>query len=189
MLYLASQSPRRAELLARLRLPFTVLDITIPEHQDANEPALVYVMRVAQEKAQAGWQQVAGQQDAVVIAADTEVMLGERVFGKPANAQAATEMLQQLSGRTHRVATAVAVQTAQGLLQADVVSDVSVSALSETQIAHYVASGEWQGKAGAYAIQGAFEQYVRHLSGSYSGIMGLPLHETTVLLRRCGVMA
>jgi septum formation protein len=189
MLYLASQSPRRAELLARLRLAFHVLDVSIPEHQGEAEPALDYVVRVAQEKAHAGWQHVAERQDAVVISADTEVMVGERVFGKPANALAATEMLHQLSGRTHRVVTAVAVQTVQGLQQACVGSEVTVRALSEADIASYVASGEWQGKAGAYAIQGYFERHVSHLSGSYSGIMGLPLHETAELLRRCGVLA
>lgn len=182
MLYLASRSPRRTELLSRLDRPFRALDLDVPERRAPDETALDYVQRVAADKARAGLAQVAGDPDAVVLGSDTEVILDGEVFGKPADAADAAAMLRRLSGRTHQVATAVALVAAdrqQGVL---VVSEVTFMDWSEDAIAAYVASGEPMGKAGAYAIQGGAERYIRHLAGSYSGVMGLPLQQTEQLL-------
>ncbi|PJK05068.1 septum formation inhibitor Maf [Lysobacteraceae bacterium NML95-0200] len=187
-LYLASRSPRRLELLARLGVPFSVLDLDIPEIRSADESPRQYVARVARQKAEAGLAQLAGTPDAWVLAADTEVILGDEVFGKPANAADAAAMLARLAGATHQVVTVLWLVSADGALQAESVSEVSFAALADAQIAAYVASGEWQGKAGGYAIQGMAEVFVSRLCGSYSGVMGLPLHETATLLRKAGVL-
>ena len=122
------------------------------------------------------------------ILSDTEVILEDRVFGKPADAADAAEMLRALSGRTHEVLTAVSLVSAGREAQAAVLTRVSVEALPEADIQRYLTSGEWQGKAGAYAIQGRFEAHVQRLDGSYSGVMGLPLHETAGLLRQFGLL-
>lgn len=188
MLHLASRSPRRAELLTRLGLDFGILDLEIPEQQGATEPAADYVRRVAREKAGAGLLQVLGAPGAVVLGADTEVVLDDRVFGKPADAEEAASMLRQLSGRRHAVLTAVALVSAGRELQALVRSEVAVAALSDADIGRYLDSGEWQGKAGGYAIQGRFEAHVERLEGSHSGVMGLPLHATAGLLRQFGLL-
>lgn len=186
MFYLASRSPRRNELLARLDVPFHVLDLDVPEIRAAAESPAAYVRRVARDKARAGLALVAGDAQAVVLGSDTEVVLGERVYGKPADAADAAAMLRSLAGRTHRVITAVAL-VAQGR-EDDVVveSEVTFAAMGEHEIAAYVASGEPMGKAGGYAIQGMGERYVSHLAGSYSGVMGLPLQQTAALLREFG---
>jgi len=183
MLYLASRSPRRNELLARLDRPFRALDLDVPEHRAAHESAADYVQRVAADKARAGLALVAEDPEAVVLGSDTEVVLDGRVFGKPVDAADACAMLRTLSGRTHQVMTAVALVAAgreQGVL---VVSEVTFAAIDEDRIAAYVASGEPMDKAGAYAIQGGAERYIRHLAGSYSGVMGLPLQQTEQLLQ------
>jgi len=187
MLYLASKSPRRAELLARLGLDFGVLDLDIPEHRQPNEPAEEYVRRVAREKAGAGLLTVMSVPHALVLGADTEVILDDEVFGKPRDAADAAAMLRRLSGRTHQAVTAVSLVSASREAQAVSVSEVSFAELGEDEIAAYVASGQADGKAGAYGIQGAAERFVRHLSGSYSGVMGLPLFETSRLLKSFGV--
>jgi len=183
MLYLASRSPRRNELLARLDRPFQALDLHVPEVRAPDESAADYVQRVAADKARAGLARVAQDPDAVVLGSDTEVVLDGRVFGKPADAEDARAMLRTLAGRTHQVMTAVALVAAgreQGVL---VVSEVTFAAIDEERIAAYVASGEPMDKAGAYAIQGGAERYIRHLAGSYSGVMGLPLQQTEQLLQ------
>ena len=183
MLYLASRSPRRTQLLARLDRPFRALDLDVPEVRAAGETAQDYVRRVAIDKARAGLALVAGDPDAVVLGADTEVVLDGEVFGKPVDAADAAAMLRRLSGRTHQVMTAAAL-VADGAEQAVmVVSEVSFIALDAAAIAAYVASGEPMGKAGADAIQGGAERYIRHLAGSYSGVMGLPLQQTEQLLQ------
>lgn len=187
MLHLASQSPRRAELLTRLGLPFGVLELAIPEQQGDGEAAADYVRRVAREKAGAGLLQVVSVPGAVVLGADTEVILDGEVFGKPVDAADASAMLGRLSGQTHQVITAVSLLSATREAQAVAVSQVTVAVLSEAVIARYLDSGEWQGKAGAYAIQGCFEAHVTRLDGSYSGVMGLPLHQTAQLLREFGL--
>lgn len=189
MLHLASRSPRRAELLARLGLDFGVIDLDIPEQQGASEAAHEYVRRVAREKAGAGLLEVVAVPAAVVLGADTEVILAGRVFGKPADVGDAAEMLRTLSGRTHEVITAVSLVSAGREAQAVSTSQVSVAAMSDAEIASYIASGEWEGKAGAYAIQGRFQAHIEHLSGSYSGVMGLPLFETSRLLKQFGLLA
>ena len=189
MLHLASKSPRRLELLGRLGVPFGVLDIDIPEVRAPGEPADAYVRRVAREKAGAGLLRVMANCDACVLGADTEVILGDDVFGKPVDADDAIAMLRRLSGRTHRVVSAVALVSQSRELQAVSVSEVTFYDLDDALIAAYVASGECMGKAGAYAIQGGAEAFVVHLSGSFSGVMGLPLNLTARLLRDMGLPA
>ncbi len=182
MLYLASRSPRRNELLTRLGVPFRVLDLDVPEVRAAAEPAEAYVRRVALDKARAGLALVGDDPQAVVLGSDTEVVLDDRVYGKPADAADAEAMLASLAGRTHQVITVVAL-AAQGRHTLEtVISEVSFAPMSTAQIAAYVATGEPMGKAGAYAIQGGGERHIRHLSGSYSGVMGLPLQQTAALL-------
>ncbi len=189
MLHLASKSPRRRELLARLGLDFGVLDVDIPEHREPGESPEGYVARVAREKAGAGLLRVVAVPGAVVLGSDTEVVLDDEVFGKPADADEAAAMLRRLSGRTHRVLTAVSLVSAGREASAMVTSEVEFAALSDDDIAEYVASGEPMGRAGAYAIQGGAERFIGRLSGSYSGVMGLPLHETAALLHGFGIHA
>ena len=187
MLHLASQSPRRAELLARLGVDFGILELDIPEHRQPGEPAEDYVRRVAREKAGAGLLKVVAVPGAVVLGGDTEVVLEDEVLGKPRDAADAAAMLARLSGRTHRVISAVSLVSAAREAQAVSISEVRFARLDEADIAAYVASGEPMGRAGAYAIQGGAERFVEHLSGSYSGVMGLPLYQTAQLLRDFGV--
>lgn len=189
MLHLASRSPRRAELLARLGLQFGLLDLDVPEQQGATEAPADYVRRVAREKAGAGLLAVVAVPSAVVLGSDTEVILDGRVFGKPADAVDAAAMLRALSGRTHDVLTAVSLVSAARELQSVSLTRVTVEPLSDGAIQRYLDSGDWQGKAGAYAIQGRFEAHVERLDGSYSGVMGLPLRETAALLREFGLLA
>ncbi len=193
MLHLASRSPRRAELLARLGLEFGRLDLDVPEQRGADEPAADYVRRVAREKAGAGLLEVVAVPGAAsgqvsVLGSDTEVILDGRVFGKPADAADAAAMLRALSGRTHEVLTAVSLVSAGREAQAVSLTKVTVEPLSDAAIQRYLDSGDWQGKAGAYAIQGRFEAHVERLDGSYSGVMGLPLRETAGLLRQFGLL-
>ena len=187
MLYLASQSPRRRALLQQLGIEPGLLDVDVPEVRQPGEPALDYVDRVAREKAGAGLLKVHSAPGALVLAADTEVILDDEVFGKPGDSADAARMLRRLSGRTHAVSTAVWLLHADGEASALSRSDVTFAALDDATLEAYVASGEWQGKAGGYAIQGRAAAFISHLSGSYSGVMGLPLFETAALLRRHGV--
>ena len=187
MLYLASKSPRRRELLGRLGLRFDVLDLDIPEQRLPGEAAEDYVRRVAREKAGAGLLSVVGNPAAVVLGADTEVVLDDEVFGKPRDGADAAAMLRRLSGRRHRVLSAVSLVSPGREVQALSVSEVTFAELSDAEIAAYVATGEPAGKAGGYAIQGGAELFITCLSGSYSGVMGLPLHEAACLLREMGL--
>lgn len=182
MLYLASRSPRRRQLLEQLGVAFGVLDVDVPEVRAVGEPALDYVSRVAREKAGAGLLQVVAVPGAVVLGADTEVVLDDEVFGKPADAEDAARMLARLGGRTHTVITVVWVLGPGREAHAASVSEVRFATLSARRIDAYVATGEPVGRAGAYAIQGRAAAFVSHLSGSYSGVMGLPLHEVSRLL-------
>ncbi len=184
MLYLASQSPRRRDLLKQLGLQFSVLDVVVAEQRQPGEPAVDYVNRVAREKAGAGLLAVMAVPGALVLGADTEVVLEDRVYGKPADEADARRMLSELSERTHRVITAVWLVSAGREEHAIRESEVTFARLDEEQIASYVASGECLGKAGAYAVQGRAAAFIAHLAGSYSGVMGLPLHETAMLLRK-----
>ena len=187
MLYLASKSPRRRELLARLGVAFEVVGIDIPEVRHPGELPLAYVRRVAREKASAGLQAVADDANALVLGSDTEVVLDDEVFGKPADAGDAAAMLRRLSGRTHQVISAMSLLSPTRALQAVSISHVTFDRLDEARIAAYVATGEPFGKAGGYAIQGGAEVFVSHLEGSYSGVMGLPLHSTAQLLAGFGI--
>lgn len=184
MLYLASQSPRRRELLGRLRLDFRVLEVAVVECRQPHESPVDYVRRVALDKARAGLEAMPV---GVVVGADTEVVLDDEVFGKPGDAREAAAMLRRLSGRTHQVLSAVCVVSSDRTAQALSISDVTFATLDDAMIDAYVASGEPDGKAGGYAIQGAAQAFISHLSGSYSGVMGLPLHETARLLVEFGV--
>ena len=187
MLYLASQSPRRRELLARLGLAFETLSLEVPERREPDEDPESYVRRVAREKAGAGLLEVAGNPGVLVLGADTEVVLGDEVFGKPADGSAAEAMLRRLSGRTHRVLSAVSLVSADRELQALDVSEVRFADIDDATAAAYVAGGEWRGKAGGYAIQGSAQAFIAHVSGSFSGVMGLPLHATATLLAGFGL--
>lgn len=183
MLYLASKSPRRLELLRQLGIDPELLDIDVPEVRLPGEPAIDYVSRVAREKAGAGLLEVMSAPGALVLGADTEVILGDVVYGKPTDAADAARMLRELSGRTHRVVTAAWLVSASREEHALQQSQVSIAQLTDADIAAYIETGEWQGKAGAYAIQGLAGAFVAHLEGSHSSVMGLPLHETWELLR------
>ena len=187
MLHLASRSPRRSELLARLGFEFGVLELDIPEHRAPGEHAEDYVRRVAREKAGAGLLQVVATPHALVLGADTEVVLDDEVFGKPRDAADAAAMLRRLSGRTHQVISAVSVVSPSREAQVVSVSEVTVAALDASAIEDYLDTGEWQGKAGAYGIQGRAQVFIEHLSGSFSGVMGLPMYETARLLREFGI--
>lgn len=187
MLHLASKSPRRRELLRMLGLDFGILDLDLPETPVPGELPEDYVRRVAREKAGAGLLHVVGQPEAVVLGADTEVVLDGRIYGKPVDADDAAAMLRTLSGRTHAVISALSMISAGRELQAVSVSEVTFAPMSEADIRDYLVTGEWDGKAGAYAIQGVAQSFISHLSGSYSGVMGLPLHETAALLKQFGL--
>ena len=187
MYFLASRSPRRQQLLEQIGVRFDVLDIDIPEVRGADEPALDYVSRVAREKAGAGLLQVAAVPGAIVMGADTEVELDGEVFGKPVDAEDAKRMLGRLGGRTHRVISVVWCVSAGCEEHAVSVSEVTFAVFEQGQIDAYVATGEPFGKAGGYAIQGRAAAFVGHLSGSYSGVMGLPLFETAELLQEFGL--
>lgn len=187
MLFLASQSPRRKQLLEQLGLAFSLLDVDVVERVLPGEAPEDYVRRVAREKAGAGLLQVAALRGAVVLGADTEVVLDGEIFGKPRDPADATRMLTRLSGRAHVVLSAVCCLDAGREREALNVSEVRFARLEPGQIEAYIASGEPFGKAGAYAIQGRAGAFIEHLSGSYAGVMGLPLFETATLLREFGV--
>jgi len=190
MLYLASQSPRRRELLAQIGVGFQTIDVDVPEVHAADEMPRAYVERVARAKARAGLQAVsAGDPGAVVLGADTEVVLGDKVFGKPHDADDAAAMLRALSGREHSVISIVCCATRSVENIAVCESRVTFAELDEQVIVHYVETGEPLGKAGGYAIQGRAAALIARLSGSYSGVMGLPLFETARLLRDAGLAA
>ena len=170
-----------------LGLDFGILDIDLPETPASGEPPEDYVRRVAREKAGAGLLRMVGQPAAVVLGADTEVVLDGRIFGKPADADDAAQMLRTLSGRTHAVISAISIVSAGRERQAVSISEVTFAPIGEDDIGMYIAAGEWDGKAGAYAIQGLAQSFIAHLSGSYTGVMGLPLYETATLLRHFGL--
>ena len=192
--YLASQSPRRRQLLEQLGVAYELL---LPDPQEdaealevvlPNEAPLTYVQRVTQLKLDAALQrlQQRGLPMAPVLCSDTTVALGREILGKPADAKDAARMLRLLAGKTHRVLTAVALGTADKRVQAVSSSRVTFAPMSAAQIDAYVATGEPMGKAGAYAVQGRVAAHIARLSGSYTGIMGLPLFETAQLLRDMG---
>jgi nucleoside triphosphate pyrophosphatase len=178
---LASGSPRRRELLALLGMEFTLVAPDLDETPYPGERAVQLVDRLAHEKAVTV---AAAYPDAVVVGADTSVELDGELFGKPADADDARRMLRALSGRTHVVHSGVAVAADGGVATARTSSDVAFAVLTDGDIEWYVGTGEPFDKAGAYALQGAGGVFVTTLSGSVSGVLGLPLHETAALLRR-----
>ncbi len=193
-IYLASASPRRAELLPLIGVAFEVLhllDSAVDESVQGREAPALYVKRLALAKARAGVRamRARGLPLRPVLGADTTVCIGREILGKPGDAAGpaleAARMLRLLSGRTHRVLTAVALVAGrhERVLLSD--SRVRFRHLTRAEIAAYVATGEPLDKAGGYAIQGAAAAFVSHLAGSYSGVMGLPLFETAQLLRGC----
>lgn len=180
---LGSASPRRRELLGLLGIqPDEIRAPDIDETPLQGELPRVYCTRIAREKAEA--MDVAPGE--VVLCADTTVALGRRILGKPEDAGEAAEFLTKLGGRRHQVITAVAVRTAQGFWQKDVVSAVKMKRLSDLELNAYLASGDWRGKAGGYGIQGLAGAFIPWISGSYPAIMGLPLAETAGLLQAAG---
>jgi septum formation protein len=183
-LYLASTSPRRRELLLQLGLSFSVLRVEVDESRRAGENPRDYVARLAQEKAAAGLATVG---DGVVIAADTTVVLGDAVLGKPASLAEAQAMWRRLSGGEHRVLTGVAVGDAQALQIEVVATVVRFRAISDAEMRAYWASGEPLDKAGGYAIQGKGAILVAGIEGSYSNVVGLPLAETAAMLAPFGI--
>lgn len=194
--YLASQSPRRAELLKQLGVPFKPLlpdrneDMELLEQPRSNEPPREYVHRVAKLKLLAARARLKrrGLPEAPILTADTTVALGRRLFGKPAGPAEAVQMLRALSGRMHRVYTVVCVSHGRYDLVDMSESKVRFTHWPQEAIDRYVDSQEPAGKAGAYAIQGKAARWVTHIEGSYSGIMGLPLYETGQLLNRAGLL-
>ena len=183
--YLASASPRRRELLTQLGVEYDVLRVTVDETPGAGEAPSDLVCRLAVAKAEAGLA-VRPARIAPVVGADTVVALREELFGKPADQADATRMLARLSGRTHTVWTAVAVTDGQRERVELSRSSVSLRALTPDEIAAYWRTGEPADKAGAYGIQGCGAQFIADLSGSYSGVMGLPLFETARMLSLFG---
>lgn len=184
-LYLASGSPRRRELLAQIGVPFSVVSAPIDETPLPDEGAPAYVERLARAKAAAGLACIEG--PAVVLGADTAVVLDGRILGKPENREDALAMLADLSGREHQVLTAVAVSDGLRVHSLCVTSKVCFRAISADEAQRYWASGEPADKAGGYAIQGLGAVFVTGLSGSYSAVVGLPLSETAELLGQFGI--
>jgi septum formation protein len=182
-LILGSASPRRKELLAQIGiLPDLILPPDIDEDPRKGELPRPYAARLAREKAAAV---PAGPED-VVLCADTTVALGRRILGKPADAGEAASFLVALGGRRHEVITAIAVRRGDRVLVRASVSVVKMKRLSDAELNAYLASGEWQGKAGGYGIQGLAGAFIPWISGSYTGIMGLPVAETAALLAAVG---
>ena len=193
--YLASQSPRRRQLLEKLGVAYELLLADADEDAEAleavapSETPAAYVKRVTRLKLDAAIARQVRRNlpPAPILCSDTTVALGRVIYGKPDDARDARRMLAELAGRTHRVLTAVAVQSGKHRFEALSTSRVSFATMTQTEIRRYVASGEPMGKAGAYAVQGRAALHMTQISGSYSGIMGLPLRETAQLLRAASV--
>ena len=196
-IYLASRSPRRREILTQIGVHFEMLllrdavgrDTDVDETPNPGEDSADYVLRLAEEKAETGWARLVQRKivAAPVLAADTTVTLDGEIIGKPVDRADAAAILRRLSGREHIVHTAVAVQMDRRRESILSSTRVLFGELSADAIAHYVASGEPMDKAGAYGVQGRASVFVRHLDGSYTGVMGLPTYETAWLLNRFGL--
>lgn len=180
---LGSASPRRRDLLAQIGVEADdIRPPDIDETPERGELPRLYCVRMAREKARA----VTAGEDDLVLAADTTVALGRRILGKPASAGEAAQFLIDLSGRRHRVITAVAVRRGARLWERDVLTNVRMKRLSDEEINAYLATGDWQGKAGGYAIQGPAGALIPWIQGSFTGVVGLPLAETAGLLQAAG---
>lgn len=189
LLYLASASPRRRALLRQIGVRFQVVAVEVDETPMAGEAPLAYVARLAVAKAAAASRlpAVRAAPSAAVLAADTSVVIDGRLLGKPADRTEAASMLALLSGRTHEVLTAVALERAGRIATATSRSEVAFRTISAQEALEYWDTGEPRDKAGGYAIQGMGAVFVRELRGSFSGVMGLPLYETAELLRAAGI--
>lgn len=182
-LILGSASPRRKQLLAQIGVvPDDVCPADIDETPWPRELPRPYCQRMARQKAQA----VASGEGEIVLCADTTVALGRRILGKPADAGEAAEFLLALSGRRHKVITAVAVRHGDELWQREVTTSVRMKRLSDPELNAYLASGDWQGKAGGYGIQGMAGAFIPWVNGSFTAVVGLPLTETAGLLQAAG---
>jgi septum formation protein len=186
LIYLASASPRRSQLLRQIGVEHEVRPVGVDESLRPGEPPGGYVARLAREKAMALWAQLVPAARRPVLGSDTTVAVDDSIQGKPRDAQDALQMLRRLSARTHQVYTAVALCHAQGCDLRLSVSDVTFRSLSDSEIEAYWASGEPADKAGGYAVQGLGALFIERIAGSYSGIMGLPLFETGELLASVG---
>jgi septum formation protein len=173
--------------LKQIKVDFIKLNITVPEIRDADETPRIFVKRVAIEKALAGWLSIERKQDLPVLGADTIVVIDDQILGKPAGRDEGIAMLEKLAGRTHQVLSAVALVQGTRVATRLSVSKVTFAPLSADSIAAYWNCDEAHDKAGAYAIQGMAAIFAKRLTGSYSGVMGLPLFETAQLLRDFGV--
>lgn len=182
MIYLASKSPRRRELLQQIRVEFECVDVDVPEAPEAGEGPQDYAIRVAQAKARAGYGSLGSSRQAWVLGADTVVTIDGLILGKPRDHADGLRMLSRLSGRTHTVITAVVLAGPGTELLEVSRSEVTFRVISPEEQELYWQSGEPADKAGGYAIQGFAAVFVKHLSGSYSGVVGLPLYETGKLL-------
>ncbi len=186
-LILASASPRRHELLQQIGIEVIVQSVDIDETHKNNETVSDYVQRLAMEKAQSGFDTINNRHKLPVLGSDTIIEISGNILGKPADRQHAKIILQQLSGRQHTVHTSVAIVMQGKNLLATSSSQVTFKPLLEQEIEDYLATGEADDKAGAYAIQGIAAQFITNINGSFSGVMGLPLYETTQLLKQCGI--
>ncbi len=186
-IYLASKSPRRQELLKQIGINFKILESDIDESQLAAESVEDYVQRLAEDKARTAIEKYKPNDELVVLAADTVVYVNDRVFGKPSNQDQALIMLKQLSNQEHDVYTSIFVLKGKVFYRKTVRSSVLFKKLTNQEMDDYIASGEYRGKAGAYAIQGLAALFISEIRGSYSAVMGLPLYETGELLGRFGL--
>ncbi len=189
MIYLASASPRRQELLRQLGLEFEAIPSDIEETRQPAETAADYVVRVALDKARhvAARMRAEGRPERPVLGADTEVVMDGEVFGKPGDARAAAAMLNRLAGRGHEVLSGIALIAGGREWTALSHSRVFLAPMTAAEIEAYCATGEPFGKAGGYAIQGRVAAFIERIEGSYSGVMGLPLHELVMMMRKAGL--
>ena len=186
---LASQSPRRVAILKQMGIDCIVMPANIDESVRAGETPADYVLRLAKEKALAVFDQIDNTYKSMpILAADTTVALNSTIFGKPENDADAVQMLKKLSGTQHQVHTAVAVVLGQQIELALNTTLVEMMPLSDAMIATYIASNEHSDKAGSYAIQGLAGSWIKRIDGSYTGVMGLPVHETAMLLNKVGLL-
>lgn len=188
-IYLASRSPRRAELLQQIGIEHVILPSDVDESLLENEHPHDYVLRLARTKAEACFADLkqAGMPLMPILAADTTVSVGDLILGKPEHDEEAREMLKRMSGGWHEVHTGIAVASAHGIETALSTTRVQMAELSDAAITAYIASGEPRDKAGAYGIQGLAGIFIKRIEGSYSGVMGLPIFETAQLLNNAGI--
>lgn len=188
MIYLASASPRRAELLRQINVDFELLPVDIDESVHEHELPTDYVTRMARSKALAGREMLPDKAEgALVLGADTIITIDDKIIGKPVDREQCGCILATLSGREHQVMSAIAVATKSDILYRLSTNQVCFKTLSNAEIEQYCASEEPMDKAGAYAIQGRAAIFIRYLAGSYSSVMGLPLYETAGLLKEAGI--